>query len=1042
MAHRPLRSFAIAFILLAGAGAPRALANAGGIVGYTGLDPAVTCRTCHAIAAGVPAPTALITGPSTLKPGEVGNYAFTLTGGPGVRAGINIGASNPAAVLAAVSANTAVIAGEVYQTSPLTFSGGSVTVQFRLTAPATAGTLTINASGNSCNGNGNTGGDHDATTQLAVTVSSGPNAPPSVAQAAAASANPVTGKTVTLSALGADDGGEAALVYTWSAPGAPAVVAFSGNGNNAAKSTVATFSRAGTYTLLVGIRDAAGQTVTSSVSVVVNQAVAAVAVSPSSASVAQSATQQFNAVAQDQFGASVAPAPAFTWAVSGGGTISATGLFTAGATLGGPHLVTAAAAGKSGTASVTVSAGGAPTVAQAPRADANPVLGSSVGLSVLGADDGGEAALTYSWSAVSAPGPVAFGANGTNAAKAVTASFTRAGAYTLQVSIKDAGNQVTTATLNLDVSPVLTSLSVSPATAGIPLSGTQQFNASGLDQFAAPMVMQPAVSWTVAGGGTISAAGLFTAGAVTGGPFTVTATGGGKTGTATVSISSGAPPTVVQPATAANDPVFGKSVGLSVLGSDDGGAAALLYSWSAPTAPAPVVFSANGTNAARATVATFTKAGTYVLLATVKDGGNLTATSSVTVSVNQALTAVVVSPAAVTLKPTMAQAFTASVQDQFGAPVAPQPAVLWSTTGGGALSAQGVYQAGAVPGGPHSVIARIGGLSAMASVTVGAGDAPTLTEAPAPLANPVTDRTVTLRATAADDGGEANLVYTWVALTAPAPVIFGENGNNAAKLTTVSFSVSGDYRFEVTVKDAGGQTATGAVDVRVESMPKALAIEPRTATVAPGGTLRFAAVGRDQFNAVLATPPSVTWTAQGGGAVDAAGTFTAAADEGGPFTLTAALGTLSAAAQVTVSGKPPVGNGPDVTAPGLAWVGPYSDSPLHGAVELEVLVNDDVGVAEVTFLVDGVPVGKVTRAPWVLPLDTTTLQDGAHGFLAEARDAAGNAGRSTEIFQKVENNPLHDLVGEMGCSAGGSSAFAWVAAGILAQVLLRRRRPR
>ena len=48
----------------------------------------------------------------------------------------------------------------------------------------------------------------------------------------------------------------------------------------------------------------------------------------------------------------------------------------------------------------------------------------------------------------------------------------------------------------------------------------------GLVALAAP----PALTWAVSGGGTVSAAGLFTAGTTVGGPFTLTASSGGKSG--------------------------------------------------------------------------------------------------------------------------------------------------------------------------------------------------------------------------------------------------------------------------------------------------------------------------------------------------------------------------------------------------------------------------------------------------------------------------------------------------------------------------------
>jgi hypothetical protein len=92
---------------------------------------------------------------------------------------------------------------------------------------------------------------------------------PTIAQPAAASLA-MDGKTASLSVLGADDGGEAALTYTWATIGAaPAPVAFSVNGTNAAKSAIATFSKAGSYTLQATITDADANSVTSSVAVTI-----------------------------------------------------------------------------------------------------------------------------------------------------------------------------------------------------------------------------------------------------------------------------------------------------------------------------------------------------------------------------------------------------------------------------------------------------------------------------------------------------------------------------------------------------------------------------------------------------------------------------------------------------------------------------------------------------------------------------------------------------------------------------------------------------
>jgi hypothetical protein len=214
--------------------------------------------------------------------------------------------------------------------------------------------------------------------QLVVTAGGGGgDTPPTVPEPAAASPNPAPGTTTALSVLGADDHGEAALTYTWSSSG-PATVTFSANGTNAAKNATATFTQAGAYNLTATIRDASNQTVTSSVMVNVTQTLTTITVAPTTASVPTGGTQQYTATARDQFASPMATQPAFAWSVSGGGTISSAGLFTAGGTPGGPFPVTAASGGVSGTAQVTVTAGST-TITLTPVADAHVRDGSSAG---------------------------------------------------------------------------------------------------------------------------------------------------------------------------------------------------------------------------------------------------------------------------------------------------------------------------------------------------------------------------------------------------------------------------------------------------------------------------------------------------------------------------------------------------------------------------------------------------------------------------------------------------------------------------------------
>jgi hypothetical protein len=79
-----------------------------------------------------------------------------------------------------------------------------------------------------------------------------------------------------------------------------------------------------------------------------------IAVSPASASVEVGKTQQFAATAYDRSGNPMDPQPTVSWSTSGGGQISASGLFTAGSSAGGPFTVTASSGDVNGSAIVTV----------------------------------------------------------------------------------------------------------------------------------------------------------------------------------------------------------------------------------------------------------------------------------------------------------------------------------------------------------------------------------------------------------------------------------------------------------------------------------------------------------------------------------------------------------------------------------------------------------------------------------------------------------------------------------------------------------------
>ena len=160
--------------------------------------------------------------------------------------------------------------------------------------------------------------------------------------------------------------------------------------------------------------------------------------------------------------------------------------------------------------------GNAPTVATAAQASPSTVTGVSTDLSVLGADAGGAANLTYTWSTTAAPAPVTFSVNGTNAAQDTVATFSAAGTYSFLVTITNAGGYFATSSVKVTVDPTLTphhgdALPIRRR----PCSGDQQFTATGTDQFGNALSAPPSYSWS-AGAGSITSAGVFTAPAAAG----------------------------------------------------------------------------------------------------------------------------------------------------------------------------------------------------------------------------------------------------------------------------------------------------------------------------------------------------------------------------------------------------------------------------------------------------------------------------------------------------------------------------------------------
>jgi hypothetical protein len=109
----------------------------------------------------------------------------------------------------------------------------------------------------------------------------------------------------------------------------------------------------------------------------------------------------------------------------------------------------------------------------------------------------------------------------------------------------------------------------------------------------------------------------------------------------------------------------------------------------------------------------------------------------------------------------------------------------------------------------------------------------------------------------------------------------------------------------------------------------------------------------------------------------------------------------------TPTDPPPPGGG-DTTAPTVSLTAPAAGARLSGTVALSADASDNVGVARVVFLANGVQVDTDPEAPYRVPWDTTAGADGSYSLTARAVDTAGNATTSAAVSVTVDNTPAAD----------------------------------
>jgi hypothetical protein len=250
-----------------------------------------------------------------------------------------------------------------------------------------------------------------------------------------------------------------------------------------------------------------------------------VSVAPSSVQLQTGQPQSFLATV------SGTPNSAVTWSVdeAGGGQISAAGQYLAPTAAGSFHVRATSVADATKFAQATVTVSAAPVVAVSVNPPTAAVLTGQQ--EAFTATVTGSANPAVTWTVVEA------GGGSVSAAGVYTAPATAGSFHVRATSVADATKSAQ-ATVTVTEVPVV-AVSVSPLTATVQTSQQQQFTATVTGS------VNTAVTWAVveAGGGSVSAAGLYTA-AATAGTFHVRATSvadATKSAQATVTVTSPPP---------------------------------------------------------------------------------------------------------------------------------------------------------------------------------------------------------------------------------------------------------------------------------------------------------------------------------------------------------------------------------------------------------------------------------------------------------------------------------------------------------------------
>jgi parallel beta-helix repeat protein len=724
--------------------------------------------------------------------------------------------------------------------SGLTFTWGatigSITQGGLWTAPTTAPTSgSVTATASAVTGSAAVNTVAGSLTSIAVTP---------------ATASVVAGATQAFSAVGHDVYGNTVpgVVFTWS--------------TNVGTMTGSTLTAQAVAGASGYVRATSGAVFGDALVTIVPGPLNHIDLTPASLSAPAGSQTQFSAIGRDILNNAIAGLT-FTW-TSTIGTISSTGLFTAPAVAGTTGSVSASVGAITGSASVTVVAGQLSYILVTP-ATANVVANANQVFTAAGYDALNNliTGLSFTWST-----NVGMMMSGNTFMAQTTAGVT---GYVRATSGLVSGDAIVTI-----VPGALNHIDVAPATLSAAAGSQTQFTAVGRDVYN-NAIAGLTFAWAT-NVGTISASGLFTAQTTAGATGTVTATSGGITGTASVTIIA-APLSyiIVTPGTASV--VVGTTQSFSAVGYDalNNVIPGVTFTWSSNV----------GTVSGAGLLTAQTVTGVGYVRAT---NGLVSGNAAVTI-LPGALNHIDVTPATLTAVQGTQTQFTATGRDVYNNAI-PGLTFTWSATVG-LISTTGLFTAESPAGSTGFVNAASGGFTGTASVSI--TSAVSYIVVTPSSTSVVAGMTQTFTAVGYNSLNQVipGLTFTWTTNV----------GTISASGTLTAQTASGLTGY---VRATNGLVSGSAIVIVTPGALSQIAVTPSPAIVVAGTQAQFTATGKDVYNNVI-TGLTFSWTTNVG-TVSASGLFTAQSTAGVSGTVSASSGLVTGSASVSIvsSNSPPV----------------------------------------------------------------------------------------------------------------------------------------